>query len=121
MRTPAHAQDCIEHERTNMHIDDSRLRADMALLAKDARALKLVLRSTWTRPMAEEQRRLSRVRRRMTELCVLRAWSRGHCHVTRAPRDGAYPGMTWDREAWHTAIAARVARDYAAPSEETRA
>src|SRR3982751_4144780 len=95
-----------------MDIDEKKLVLDIIAIAKEARALKAVLRVTWTRPMAEEQKRSARLRRRATELCVLRAWSRGRHHVLKAPREGAYPGMKWDCDAWHTAMAARVARDY---------
>jgi hypothetical protein len=100
-----------------MDIDNGRLVADLATLAKEARDLKRRLRQTWTRPMAEEQRKLVRVRRRTTELCVLRAFSRGRYHLQRALLEGAYPGMKWDRDEWHTAVAGRVAKDYSRPAE----
>lgn len=90
-------------------LDAARLVADLNTLAAQSRALKLVLTTTWTRPMRDEQKELARVRRRTTELCVLRAYARGRFHVTRAPRDLA----AWDRESWHRAIAERTAKDYA--------
>ena len=85
-----------------MMIDGNRLRADLGALARECRALKDVLRATWTRPMADEQRRLARLGLRVTELCVLRAWSRKRLHV----RD------VEDATTWHGAIAERVAKDY---------
>jgi hypothetical protein len=88
-----------------MMIDGNRLRADLGALARECRALKNVLRTTWTRPMADEQRRLARLRRKATELCVLLAFSRNRVHV-RAVRD------VEDVVAWHAAIAERVAKDY---------
>ncbi|HRG99868.1 MAG TPA: hypothetical protein PLR99_26665, partial [Polyangiaceae bacterium] len=54
--------------------------------AEESRALKVLLRATWTRPMAEEQRHLARLRRRITDLCVLGAHLRGRFHLARAPR-----------------------------------
>lgn len=93
-----------------MKIDGERLRADTCALAHECRALKGLLGMTWTRPMADEQRRLARLRWRVTELCVLRAWTRGRVHVTRAPRGS---GEAWDGAEWHAKIAERVAKDYA--------
>src|SRR5260221_14376378 len=96
-----------------MNIDLARLISDLEALATESRALKVLLRTRWTRPMADEQRRLARVRHRTTELCIVRARTRGNWHVQTMPR--AYTGAaeSWDREAWGTAIAARVAKDYA--------
>jgi hypothetical protein len=85
-----------------MNIDSERLRADLGVLARECRALKNVLGTTWPRPMADEQRRLARLRRKVTELCVLRAHSRGRLHVKSVE----------EPEAWHARIAARVAKDY---------
>jgi len=96
-----------------MNIDRERLRADLGVLARECRALKNVLGTTWTRPMAEEQRHLVRVRLKVTELCVLRAWSRGKLHVRR-PGEGA-------AEAWAARIAERVGKDYARPDTDTNA
>lgn len=85
-----------------MNIDSGRLRADMAALASECRALKNVLGATWTRPMADEQRHLVRVRSKATELCVLRAWRRGKLHVKSVD----------EPEVWAARIAERVAKDY---------
>jgi hypothetical protein len=101
-----------------MTIDTRRLRADLGALGRDCRALKDLLGETWTRPMADEQRRLARLRWRVTELCVLRAWTRRRLHVSRPPRHGAPPERpeAWDREAWHARIAERVQKDYEVPT-----
>ena len=100
-------------------IDRLRLARDIAAAAAESVALKRALRVTWQRPMADEQRRLCRVRRRITELLVLLARSRGHYHLSAAPRDIRQSGASWDQEAWHAKIADRVALDYApiAPDE----
>ena len=100
-------------------IDTPRLARDIAAAAAESVALKRALRVTWQRPMADEQRRLCRVRRRITELLVLLARSRGRYHLCSAPRDIRQSGAAWDQEAWHAKIADRVALDYApiAPGE----
>ena len=92
-----------------LDLDVARLVADLNTLATQSRALKLVLTTTWTRPMRDEQKELARVRRRTTELCILRAFLRGRLHVSTKPRDLE----EWDREAWHRTIAERAAKDYA--------
>ncbi|HSO39298.1 MAG TPA: hypothetical protein VLT33_42520 [Labilithrix sp.] len=97
-------------------LDKAKLRADLGALARECRALKDLLGETWTRPMADEQRHLARLRWRVTELCVLRAWSRGKKHVRKAPRS-VTDGATWDGAAWHAKIAERVAKDYERPVE----
>ena len=91
-----------------MMIDGNKLRADLGVLARECRALKNMLRTTWTRPMADEQRHLARLRRRVTELCVLRAFSRRRLHA----RSGGPASDLAERVAWHTRIAERVAKDY---------
>lgn len=100
-----------------MNIDSTRVRADIASLATDAKATKTILRATWTRPMADEQRRLVRLRRRLTELHVLYAWSRGKVHVTKPIQDTWFTGRAWD-ETWHVVVAERAAKDYALPLAE---
>jgi hypothetical protein len=87
-------------------LDTTKLRADLRALAHECRARKDLLGATWTRPMADEQRRLARLRWRVTELCVLRAWSRGrrHCAASRPAGE--------EGDAWHAKIAERVAKDY---------
>jgi len=90
--------------------------------ARESRGLKGLLRATWVRPMAEEQRHLARLRRRITDLCFLRAQLRGRFHLDRAPREGHAEGHheghhegVWDRAAWHAEVAARVARELGLP------
>ena len=102
-------------------LDGNKLRADLGSLARECRALKDLLGTAWTRPMADEQRHLARLRWRVTELCVLRAWSRARRHVTKAPRSVTDSGATWDGEAWHARIAERVAKDYERPMEAAAA
>ncbi len=94
-----------------MNIDTIRLRADIASLARDAKATKTLLRTKWTRPLADEQKKLVRLRRRLTELHVLLAWSRGERHVTKPIHDTWYTGRGWD-ESWHLVVAERAAKDY---------
>ena len=53
--------------------DIRRLKHDLCAAALRARALKAVLRTTWTRPMADEQRALCQLAARVTRLCILRA------------------------------------------------
>jgi hypothetical protein len=80
------------------------LKTELARLAEDSRRLKRWLRTTWTRPMADVQQELVRVRRRTTELCILRAWLRGKMHLQKPLREGAYPGMEWDRARYHELV-----------------
>ncbi len=90
-------------------LDTKKLRADLRALACECRALKDLLGTTWMRPMADEQRHLVRLRWRATELCVLRAWSRGKRHCGQPAGD--------EGAAWHAKIAERVAKDYDVPME----
>jgi hypothetical protein len=92
-------------------IDYQRLRNDLAILAVEAKQLKRLLGSTWLRPMADEQRRLARTRRRSTELHVLYAYARGRIHVSTPPHDAPSDGA-WDCAKWHARIAGLVAPDY---------
>jgi hypothetical protein len=102
-------------------IDTARLRRDIAGAAASCAEIKRALRVTWTRPMADEQRRLCRARRRVTELLVLLSRSRGRYHLAAAPREVASAGTAWDREAWHARVADRVALDYTRhPDREER-
>ena len=65
--------------------------------------------------MADEQRALARLSWRVTELCILVACTPGRWHVTAPPRAVRQAGGDWDRVAYGTRIAERVALDYAAP------
>jgi len=62
-------------------LDVARFHVEMTGITTHIRRLKRLLRTTWTRPMAAEQRELSGLKRRATELCALRAFSRGRLHV----------------------------------------
>ena len=95
------------------HLDRSRLERDLRALESDAVNLKRVLRTRWVRPMADEQRRLLRVRREITERLVLLALARGKLHVRRRPRDLGADDATWDPDAHARKIAARLLPDYA--------
>ena len=94
-------------------IDIRRLRREIASTSAECISLKRVLRRAWTRPMADEQQRLARVARRVTELCILLARTRGRYHVTVPPRDARQASTPWDRDIWSARIADRVALDYA--------
>jgi hypothetical protein len=95
-----------------MNIDKIRLRADIAELARDAKVTKALLRTTWTRPMADEQKKLVCIRRQATILHVLLAWTRGKKHVTTPINDNWYTGRPYDEATWHTIVAERAAKDY---------
>lgn len=64
-----------------MKIEMMKLRADRRALETRIRAIKAVLRTTWTAPMAEVQRELHARKREATELCILRAHLRGKQHL----------------------------------------
>ncbi len=91
-----------------MSIDRQKLRADLCALSRECRALGDVLGRAWTRPMADEQRRLVRLRWRVTELCVLAASSRGKMHAKKVRN-------VEDIAAWHARILERVSKDYPSP------
>ena len=86
------------------------LRTDILQLAGECTRLKRVLRAPWQRPMADEQKRACRMRRNLTELHVLLAWTRGRLHVTSPP----LPVAGWDARVHAATIADRLAPDYAA-------
>ena len=92
-------------------IDSLKLRHDISQLIADCIHLKSVLRTTWLRPMAEEQRRLIRVRRNLTERFVLLAVTRKKLHVTHVE----------DAIAYHQTIAMRLLPEYARSSEANEA
>jgi hypothetical protein len=100
-------------------IDIQRLRRDIAAISAQCVDLKRALRRRWEAPMADEQRRLVRLRRRATELHVLLARARGRFHVSTPPREVRQANASWDREAWNDRIAGRVALDYALPADPT--
>lgn len=91
-------------------LDVSKIKLEVDHLIADCIHLKSVLRATWTRPMGEEQRRLVRVRRSLTELFVLLAFARKKLHVRKAPRD--WVGEKWDAAKYHEQIAMRLMPEY---------
>jgi hypothetical protein len=101
-----------------MDIDLFALRVALAETGAAITELKLLLRRTWTRPMAAEQRMLSALKEKATLLYILRAYLRGRHHLQRPMRRGSWPGMTWDPDAFHRQAAERaVARfDLARPA-----
>jgi len=64
-----------------MNLDTRRLADDVVRLIVECTELKKLLRTTWTRPMADEQRALARARRRVTDLFILKAHLRGKIHA----------------------------------------
>jgi hypothetical protein len=93
-------------------IDTNRLKHDIEQLIAECIDLKAVLRTRWTKPMADEQRRHLAVRRKVTERFVLLAHLRGKQHVIHAPRSLA-EGEEWNPSAWNARVAERLAPDYA--------
>lgn len=96
-------------------IELKKLELDITMLANRSRALKQVLRASWTRPVHEEQRIWLQTKRRITELLVLLAWSRGRLHTRSIPRDVRARAGTEDVSVWHARVAERTAKDYASP------
>jgi hypothetical protein len=101
----------METSMLRVRIDTHRLKNDIRDLAAECTLVKRLLRAPWERPMADEQKRACRLRRSLTELHVLLAWTRGRLHVTSPPR----PTEGWDAQAHATRIADRLAPDYPAP------
>jgi len=102
--------------RTNdieVEVDTLALRAALADAAAAITDLKRMLRRTWTRPMAVEQRALCALAEKATLLCILRAHLRGRQHLQRPMRRGSYPGMKWDPVAYHRQAAAHAAVRFA--------
>jgi hypothetical protein len=91
----------------NIHVPA--LVADLRAIAHEIRELKRQLRTSWLRPMADEQRALARLGGRATELCALRAFARGKLHLQKAPR-GA--GDDWNAVVYHQRVAERLAPSY---------
>jgi hypothetical protein len=105
-----------EFEHMTLHLNHSLLRADIRALSAEIRALKRVLRTRWHRPMSSEQRLLAQLGRRATELCALRALSRGKLHLRKAPRGAA---ADWNAATYHERIAARLAPSYTSSLAES--
>jgi hypothetical protein len=69
-----------------MKMNINQLKQDRQELEEQIRAVKKQLRSSWTRPMADEQYELIRLKLEATELCILRAWLRGRHHLPDVER-----------------------------------
>jgi hypothetical protein len=97
---------------TSVEVDTLALRAALAETAAAIVEIKRALRRTWTRPMADEQRALCRLKEKATLLCILRAYRRGRWHLVRPMRRGAYPGMKWDPVEYHRSRAEHAAQRF---------
>jgi hypothetical protein len=86
-------------------------------LESEIRPIKALLRSRWERPMADEQRRLVMLRRRITELFVVLAYYAGKLHVRHPPR--AFKGE-WDPRAYARGVVERYAGAHPAAAGEPR-
>lgn len=64
-----------------MSIDVARLRADIHETVLQIRETKAPLRTRWVAPMHEHQARLRMLKARATDLCILRAHTRGRVHL----------------------------------------
>lgn len=98
------------------NIDRRAFSAEISAYSEEIRALKRVLRARWDRPMAAEQRQLCGLKQRATELCALRAFSRGRLHLKKPPRDG---GAEWDALVYHQRIVERLGPSYEARLEQS--
>lgn len=100
-----------------MHnVNVAALVAEIRSLARESRRLKDILRETWPEPVPDviiaAQRAWVISRRRSTRLLILRAWLRGRFHLQKPLREGAYPGMKWDRERYHCLVAEQVSQEF---------
>jgi hypothetical protein len=97
-------------------IDSDRLVKDIEAIVADCIHLKSALRTRWTKPMAEEQKQLIRVRRALTERFILLAASRRRIHIIHAPRQvrdqPGFDAKTWDAAAYNATIATRLLPEY---------
>jgi hypothetical protein len=98
---------------TSNMVDIGRLQQDIHLLTVECIHLKQILGTRWTRPMAHEQRRLVRIRRKLasSQRFVLLAVSRKRLHVIHPPRD--VDREAWDAVTYNTTIATRILSEYA--------
>jgi hypothetical protein len=100
----------------NLDINQHLLKGDIRAIAEQTRALKRELGARWTRPMADSQRALQRLRLRATELCALSAFSRGKLHVRKSPHG---PQCACDPLVYHQRIAERLGPSYARVLEQS--
>ena len=97
-------------------INHRSLVADIRAISGQITALKRVLRATWQRPMQSEQRELARLKQRVTELCALRAFTRGKLHRRRAPRGAP---SNWNALEYQQRIAERLGPSYSNALEQS--
>ena len=95
-----------------MSFDIPKIIADIKFTAEEIRPLKRRLRQRWTEPMAETQRTLLRLKRKATELNVLRAFIRGRIHLHHRPH---WWSGEWEPRSAAERIAERVGLAYALP------
>ncbi len=100
----------------NFEINHHLLRADIRAISTQIVGLKRVLRSTWLRPMADEQRELCKLKLRATELCALSAFVRGKLHLQKPPRGAA---SDWSAAEYHRRVAERLLPSYATALEQS--
>jgi hypothetical protein len=91
-------------------IDRRALAATTKAISAEIIGLKRLLGGRWARPMAEEQRRLSHLRLRATELYVLSAYARGKRHLGRAPANAP---SDFELETYQRRITERLGPSYA--------
>jgi hypothetical protein len=101
-----------------LNIDVSKIIAIINCTAEEIRPLKRRLRQRWTEPMADTQRALIRLKRRATELCVLRAHLRQRIHLHHRPH---WWSGEWNPTEAAARIAERVGLAYARPELEKTA
>ncbi len=63
------------------NINTTQIRTDLREIEDRIRPVKAALRSTWTKPMADEQYTLISLRTEATQLLCLLAWTRGKSHL----------------------------------------
>ena len=68
------------------NINTIQLRADLREIEDRIQPVKAALRSTWTKPMGDEQWKLITLRHQATKLLCLLAWSRGRHHMADKER-----------------------------------
>lgn len=100
----------------NFAINHHLLRADLRAISTQIIGLKRVLRAPWQEPMADRQRELCKLKRRATELCALRAFTRHKLHLQRPPRGAS---SDWNAPDYHRRIAERLGPSYAAAMEQS--
>jgi hypothetical protein len=94
-----------------MHFDinHQHLKRDILAISGQIIAIKRVLGAPWRSPMSERQRELCRLKLRATELCALRAASRGKLHLRKPPRGAP---VDWSAPEYHRRIVERLGPSY---------